>query len=132
MAAEPAAGRDYVVKHGNSLWQIARRAYGAGTRFVTIYSANPDQIRDPTGSIRAKSSNSPNPDSLALAWASVGVGGCQPESAGGTPRHWVVSARGEQSGECLMRKCAVTVLGLAAYLAAGGATAAGVSSELRQ
>ena len=31
-----------------------------------------------------------------------------------------------------MRKCAVTVLGLAAYLAAGGATAAGVSSELRQ
>jgi hypothetical protein len=31
-----------------------------------------------------------------------------------------------------MRKYTVTVLGLTAYLAAGGATAAGVSSELRQ
>ena len=47
MAADPAPGQDYVVQHGNSLWQIARRAYGAGPRFVTIYSANPDQIRDP-------------------------------------------------------------------------------------
>jgi LysM domain/Bacterial Ig domain len=47
MAAEPAPGQDYVVQHGNSLWQIAHRAYGAGTRYVIIYSANPDQIRDP-------------------------------------------------------------------------------------
>ena len=47
MAADPAPGQDYVVQHGYSLWQIARRAYGAGPRFVTIYSANPDQIRDP-------------------------------------------------------------------------------------
>jgi nucleoid-associated protein YgaU len=47
MAAEPAPGQDYVVQHGNSLWQIARRAYGAGTRYVIIYSANPGQIRDP-------------------------------------------------------------------------------------
>jgi nucleoid-associated protein YgaU len=45
--AEPTQGQDYVVQHGNSLWQIARRAYGAGTRYVIIYSANPDQIRDP-------------------------------------------------------------------------------------
>jgi len=45
--AEPAQGQDYVVQQGNSLWQIARRAYGAGTRYVIIYSANPDQIRDP-------------------------------------------------------------------------------------
>jgi nucleoid-associated protein YgaU len=46
-AAEPAPGQDYVVQHGNSLWQIARHAYGVGTRYVTIYSANPAQIRDP-------------------------------------------------------------------------------------
>ncbi len=46
-AAEPAAGQDYVVQRGNNLWQIARHAYGAGTRYVIIYSANPDQIRDP-------------------------------------------------------------------------------------
>ena len=45
--AEPAQGQDYIVQHGNSLWQIARRAYGAGTRYIIIYSANPDQIRDP-------------------------------------------------------------------------------------
>jgi nucleoid-associated protein YgaU len=44
---EPAAGQSYVVQRGNSLWQIARRVYGAGTRYVIIYSANPDQIRDP-------------------------------------------------------------------------------------
>jgi nucleoid-associated protein YgaU len=40
-------GQSYVVQRGNSLWQIARRVYGAGTRYVIIYSANPDQIRDP-------------------------------------------------------------------------------------
>jgi len=44
---EPATGQSYVVQRGNSLWQIARRVYGAGTRYVIIYSANPDQIRDP-------------------------------------------------------------------------------------
>jgi nucleoid-associated protein YgaU len=46
-APEPAPGQDYVVQHGNSLWRIARRAYGDGTRYVIIYSANPEQIRDP-------------------------------------------------------------------------------------
>jgi len=44
---EPAMGQSYVVQRGNSLWQIARRVYGAGTRYVIIYAANPDQIRDP-------------------------------------------------------------------------------------
>ena len=47
-AAEPAPGQDYVVQQGNSLWRIARHAYGSGTRYVIIYSANPDQIRDPS------------------------------------------------------------------------------------
>jgi nucleoid-associated protein YgaU len=45
--AEPVSGQDYVVQQGNSLWRIARHAYGAGARYVIIYSANPDQIRDP-------------------------------------------------------------------------------------
>ena len=46
-AAEPAPGQSYIVVRGNSLWQIARRVYGAGTHYTVIYSANPDQIRDP-------------------------------------------------------------------------------------
>jgi len=46
-AGEPAPGQSYVVQRGNNLWRIAQRAYGAGTHYVTIYSANPDQIRDP-------------------------------------------------------------------------------------
>jgi len=46
-AMEPAPGQDYVVQRGNSLWRIARRAYGAGMRYVVIYSANPDRIRNP-------------------------------------------------------------------------------------
>ena len=35
------------VKLGNSLWRIARRAYGRGMRYTVIYKANRDQIRDP-------------------------------------------------------------------------------------
>jgi nucleoid-associated protein YgaU len=46
-AVEPAPGQNYVVQRGNNLWRIAQRAYGAGTRYVIIYSANPDQIRNP-------------------------------------------------------------------------------------
>jgi len=45
--AEPAPGQNYVVQRGNNLWRIAQHAYGAGTRYVVIYSANPDQIRNP-------------------------------------------------------------------------------------
>lgn len=36
-----------VVQPGNSLWRIARRVYGEGTRFTVIYEANQEQIRDP-------------------------------------------------------------------------------------
>jgi nucleoid-associated protein YgaU len=46
-AVEPAPGQNYVVQRGNNLWRIAQRAYGAGTRYTVIYSANPDQIRNP-------------------------------------------------------------------------------------
>ncbi len=35
------------VRRGDNLWRISRRAYGAGTRYSTIYEANTDQIRDP-------------------------------------------------------------------------------------
>ena len=46
-AVEPAPGQSYVVQRGNNLWRIAQHAYGAGTRYVIIYSANPEQICDP-------------------------------------------------------------------------------------
>ena len=36
-----------IVQPGNSLWRLARRAYGQGTRYTTIFRANKDQIRDP-------------------------------------------------------------------------------------
>ncbi len=35
------------VQPGNSLWRIARRTYGHGTRYTEIYAANREQIRDP-------------------------------------------------------------------------------------
>ena len=40
-------GKEYVVQPGNNLWQMARQAYGVGTRYLIIYSANFGQIRDP-------------------------------------------------------------------------------------
>jgi len=36
-----------VVQPGNSLWRIARRAYGKGAQYTIIYAANASQIRDP-------------------------------------------------------------------------------------
>jgi len=36
-----------LVKSGNSLWRIAREAYGAGTQYTVIYEANREQIRNP-------------------------------------------------------------------------------------
>jgi nucleoid-associated protein YgaU len=46
-AAELIPGQIYTVQPGNNLWQISRRAYGVGTRYLIIYSANLSQIRDP-------------------------------------------------------------------------------------
>lgn len=40
-------GEFYVVQPGNSLWRIAKRAYGEGVEFTLIYEANVDQIGDP-------------------------------------------------------------------------------------
>lgn len=36
-----------VVQPGNSLWRIARRAYGKGAQYTVIYQSNAEQIRDP-------------------------------------------------------------------------------------
>ncbi|MDO9709748.1 LysM peptidoglycan-binding domain-containing protein [Paracraurococcus lichenis] len=43
---EPAEGR-MIVQPGTTLWRIARRVYGRGTRYTLIYQANREQIRDP-------------------------------------------------------------------------------------
>jgi len=45
--AAAAGNAPVVVQPGNSLWRIARRAYGEGTQYTVIYQANRDQIRDP-------------------------------------------------------------------------------------
>ena len=45
----PAEGEGLVVvQPGNSLWRIARRLYGQGIRYTTIFVANQEQIRDPS------------------------------------------------------------------------------------
>ncbi len=41
-----ASGR-VVVQPGQTLWRLARRAYGTGVHYTVIYLANRDQIRDP-------------------------------------------------------------------------------------
>ena len=40
-------GAFIVVESGRSLWRIARKTYGTGLRYLTIYEANKDQIRNP-------------------------------------------------------------------------------------
>ena len=46
-AGSPTTTEKITVFTGNSLWRIARRAYGNGFDYVIIYQANKDQIRDP-------------------------------------------------------------------------------------
>ena len=45
-ASDLANGR-IVVQPGQTLWRLARTAYGTGVRYTVIYLANRDQIRDP-------------------------------------------------------------------------------------
>jgi nucleoid-associated protein YgaU len=45
--APDSAGSVVVVEPGNSLWRIARRTYGQGTRYTLIFEANREQIRHP-------------------------------------------------------------------------------------
>lgn len=44
---EAVANGRVLVQPGQSLWRLARRAYGSGVRYTVIYEANRDQIRDP-------------------------------------------------------------------------------------
>lgn len=43
----PAATQSVIIRRGDTLWQIARRTYGQGVRYTTIYLANQDQIKNP-------------------------------------------------------------------------------------
>ena len=37
----------YTVQEGDTLWSIARKLYGDGSKYVKIYAANKDKIRNP-------------------------------------------------------------------------------------
>ncbi len=45
--AKPAEPTTLIIHRGDNLWMIARRLYGDGFRYSTIYQANTDQIRNP-------------------------------------------------------------------------------------
>lgn len=44
---KPSASASVIIRRGDTLWQISRRAYGLGVRYTTIYLANQDQIANP-------------------------------------------------------------------------------------
>ena len=46
-AATPPAPVTVTVQPGFTLWQIATEQLGAGVRYVQVFEANRDQIRDP-------------------------------------------------------------------------------------
>jgi nucleoid-associated protein YgaU len=56
----PAEGK-ITVERGNSLWRIARRAYGSGFDYMVIYEANKDQIGDPNRIYPGQVFNVPSP-----------------------------------------------------------------------
>jgi nucleoid-associated protein YgaU len=45
--AATASTGQYTVQAGNSLWVIARKAYGNGTHYTVIFGANKEHIKDP-------------------------------------------------------------------------------------
>jgi nucleoid-associated protein YgaU len=45
-SAATASGK-YTVQAGNSLWVIARKAYGSGLHYTVIFGANKEHIKDP-------------------------------------------------------------------------------------
>jgi nucleoid-associated protein YgaU len=42
------SGGQAIIRRGDTLWSLARRYYGAGIHFRTIYDANRDKIRRPS------------------------------------------------------------------------------------
>ena len=40
-------GAAVIIRRGDNLWTVARRNYGAGIRYTTIFDANRDQVRNP-------------------------------------------------------------------------------------
>lgn len=40
-------GSAVIIRRGDNLWRVARRNYGAGIRYTTIFDANRDQVRNP-------------------------------------------------------------------------------------
>lgn len=40
-------GAAVIIRRGDSLWKVARRNYGLGVRYTTIFEANRDQVRNP-------------------------------------------------------------------------------------
>ncbi len=40
-------GTAVIIRRGDNLWRVARRNYGAGIRYTTIYDANRDQLTNP-------------------------------------------------------------------------------------
>jgi nucleoid-associated protein YgaU len=46
-AAAAIAANHIVVQPGQTLWRIARHAYGEGMRYTVIFEANRDHITDP-------------------------------------------------------------------------------------
>jgi nucleoid-associated protein YgaU len=45
--AATAQSQTLIIRRGDNLWRIAKRLYGRGVRYSTIYQANTDQIRNP-------------------------------------------------------------------------------------
>lgn len=41
------SGQNYTVKKGDCLWNIAKRFYGNGSKYIVIYNANRDKIKNP-------------------------------------------------------------------------------------
>lgn len=56
-----------VVQPGDSLWRLARSAYGSGTRFTVIYDANRGQIRNPDVIFPGQVFSLPSPAAASLS-----------------------------------------------------------------
>lgn len=41
------SGQNYTVKRGDCLWNIAKKYYGNGSKYTTIYNANRNKIKNP-------------------------------------------------------------------------------------